>query len=808
MWLENAIADLRIAARSLRKNPVYTIAAALTLALGIGANTAIFSVINSVFLRPLPYLHPERLVWTTEYYPKFKRTQMFTPEYAAWKGQNTAFESLQAYGISIGMNLAGDRQTAKRVQVGHVTPGFFQMLGVQPQAGRLFRPEENQASRKFVALISDALWRNYFQDDRRVLEKTIVLDGAAFSIIGVLPPGFQDLAATDTSVWLPDAVNSGNSLPGRSMNLLSGVIGRLKRGVTVDQARANLVLIARRMDNQYPIPWSTYHTAARVRVLPLQQQLTSGSKKPIYVLAGAVSLILLIACANVANIFLSRALARRREIAIRASLGAPRSRVVRLFLTESLLLAICGGSAGLIFMYGGVSALAFLLPTTVPARIPIDTTVLCFAFFCSVATGIAFGLLPALAVARLDLNTNLKEGSVDLQPHRNGFRFRSSLAVTQLALSLILLVGAGLLLRSLFALLNVNPGFNPHNVLLAEISLAPHELYGPERQVQFFSRLLEVAARIPGTEQVAVTDESPLATFQSLASGLAAEGEPPSDATVVPTSISAGYFKALETPLLAGRFFNDGDREGSRRVVIINQALARILFPNRNPLGRRIRFGDAKDPWVTVVGVVADIRHRSLDDKTWAELFQPYQQAPAGWMSLVVKTSFESSHVIPAIRRTVAAIDRNQALFNVESLDQRLSDSVAERRRRAFLLALFAVVALSIAAAGMYGVVAYSVTRRTHEIGIRIALGAQKHDVLALVLAEVFKLSLAGIAVGIAGALALTRFISSFLYRVTATDSTTFVLVSLLLAFTACAAAWIPARRAAKVDPQNALRQE
>jgi predicted permease len=505
---------------------------------------------------------------------------------------------------------------------------------------------------------------------------------------------------------------------------------------------------------------------------------------------------------------LSRAAARSREIAIRAALGASRARVMRLLLMESLVLGAAGGLAGMVLMYWAISGLGFLIPAVIPRQIPIDWRVLGFAALCSVATSIVFGLAPALTASRLDLIASLKAGGVPPAHGWGRLRLRGALAVAQLALSLVLLVGAGLLIRSFLSLVSVNPGFNPRNVLLAQISLAPVEAYGPARQAEFFHRALDAIHNVPGVEYAAVTDESPLATFQSLASGLSAEGQPETDATVVPTSVSADYFKALGIALIEGRLFNPGDRDAARRVAIINRTLARILFPNADPVGRRIRFGDVRDPWVAVVGVVADIRHRSLDDKMWPELFQPYEQAPSAWMSLVIKTSADPSGLIPAIRTTVAAIDRGQPLFDIDSLEQRLSNSVAQRRQRTLLLASFASIALVIAVIGVYSVMVYSVTRRTHEIGVRIALGAQRRDVLTMVVAEGLRMASMGVAIGIAGALGLTRAVSSFLYGVTATDGATFVSVCVLLISAACLAAYIPARRATKVDPMIALRHE
>ena len=808
LWLEATLADLRFALRTLRQSPVFAVAAAGTLALGIGANTAIFSVANAVFLRPLPYEHPERLVWATEYFPRFKGPRAFTPEYAAWRRQNTCFERLEAYGIGIGVNLTAGNLPAQRIQAGHVTPGYFQMLGVQPRSGRAFRPEEDRPGASGTAVVSDAVWRNYLHTDPRILGTPITLNGRSFTVIGVMPAGFVDPAGAGTGVWLPDAVDAKSSLPGRSMRFLGGVIGRLKPGVTPGEARANLEVIARRMDNQYPAPWSRYHAAASVRVLPLQEQLTNNSTIAIRVLMGAAGFILLIVCANVANMFLSRVPAREREIAIRAAMGASRSRVVRLLLMESLLVGACGGLAGLAVMYGGIPVLGFLVPEAIRQPVPIDARVVGFAAFCALGASLLFGLSPALAASRLDLNASLKEGGAHPRRYRGGARLRGVLAVAQIALSLVLLVGAGLLLRSFMLLARVDPGFNPRGVLLAEVSLAPQELYGPARQAGYFRRALEAIRRIPGVEYAAATDESPLATFQSLASGLAAEGEPPSDAGVCPTSASEDYFQALEIPLLAGRFFDGSDREGTERVAIINRALARTLFQDRDPVGRRIRFGGADDPWVRVIGVVGDIRHRGLDEKIWPELFQPYQQAPSPWMSLVVKASTDPEALIPAIRKAVAAIDRHQPLFDIQPLARRLADSVADRRQRAFLLGSLALVALTIAVVGVYGVVAYSVTRRMHEIGVRMALGAQRGDVLGMVVAEGLRIALAGVVLGLAGAMGLTRVVASFLYGVTPTDALTFVSVCAVLILAACLASYVPARRATRVDPMAALRHE
>ena len=447
-FLDTLGQDLRYAARMLRKSPGFAIAAAGLLALGIGANTAIFSVANAVFLRPLPYQNPERLVWATEYYPKFNNSMVLTPEYAAWRRDDAAFERLTALGFATGVNLTGMNQPAERVQVAHVTPDFFTMLGVQPQIGRGFAPDEDQPGRTGVAILSDALWRNYFHGDPHILGKSVVLDGAPHTAVGVMPRGFLHPNAAGTGVWLPDAVPATASVPGMSMGMVS-VIGRLKPGITPDQARANLDVIARRMDSQYPRPWSGYHAAARARVVPLQEQLTSGSRTAICVLMGAVAFILLIVCANVANLFLARSVAREREISIRAAIGASRFRLVRLLLVEGLVLGTIGGLLGMFLLYLGIPALGFLMPAAISRQIPIDSTVLGFAVLCSATTSLLFGLIPALAASRLDLNTALKEGGTHTIEHGARSRLRGSLVVVQLALSLVLLIGAGLLMKTL-----------------------------------------------------------------------------------------------------------------------------------------------------------------------------------------------------------------------------------------------------------------------------------------------------------------------------------------------------------------------
>lgn len=804
--MENVMQDLRFAWRALRKNRGFALAVIGTLALGIGAATAMFSVVNAVFLRPLPYREPKNLVWATEFYPKFNRSLMLAPEYLAWKSQNSSFERLEAFGVSIGVNFAGGRHPAQRIQAGHVTPGFFSMLGVQPRLGRSFLAEESRPGHDRVTILSDGVWRDYFGADLHIIGKEVLVNGVPHTVIGVMPGGFLSPDGADTGVWLPDAVKPEDSVPRRAAHLVS-TIGRLKPGVRVEQTRADLGVIARRMDKRYPTPWSGYHARATARIVPLRGQFTADFRIAPSVLMGAAGIVLLIVCANIANLSLARAVTREKEIAIRAAIGGSRLRLVRLLTTESLVLAAAGGAAGVALSVLVTSRLGFLIPKALPKYIPADWRVLAFAVLCALATTLIFGLLPALSTSRPNLNVRLKEGE-HLASSPRQFNIRSTLAVCQLALSLVLLIAAGLLIRSFLLLMNANPGFDSKHVLLADVSLAPLEMYTPARQADFFDRLLDFARKLPSVQYAAISSSTPLVPFNEIGSGLRGEGEPESDATVCFTSVSGDYFKALRIQLREGRFFDLRDRDSAPRVAILNRTLARVLFGDRDPVGKRVKIGNTPSDWVTVVGVVADIRHRALDDKVWPELFQPYTQAPSPWMSVVVRSFANPSNIAPSLIAAVQSIDRTQPAFDVESMEQRVSGSTAQRRFRAWLFGAFAFVALAIAVVGLYGVMAYAVARRTHEIGVRLAIGAKRRDILRMVAGQALRLALAGIGIGLAAAYALTHTLSTFLYGVTPTDGVTFAVVSAILAVTALFASAIPAHRATKVDPMAALRHE
>jgi putative ABC transport system permease protein len=551
------------------------------------------------------------------------------------------------------------------------------------------------------------------------------------------------------------------------------------------------------MDSQYPTPWSKYHAAATVRVASLQKQLTAGSTTAATVLMGAVGFLLLIACANVANLFLARAVTRRKEIAMRIAIGASRRDIVRMLLAESLLLGALGGALGVALLFWSRGAVQFLLPKGLAQTIPIDWRVLAFMAACSLAAGLLFGLAPALAASRVDVNSGLKETAI-----RSGGRLPAVLSAAQIALSLVLLAGAGLMIRSFFILASTNPGFDAHNVLTASVMLRPEEIYSPERQVEYFSRTLAGIEKLPGVRYAAVTSSSPMEQFNAVGSGLRADDGTETSDTVAEASVSANYFQTLGIPLVAGRFFDARDVPGSTPVIIINRTLARLLFQDRNPIGHRI------DKKTTVVGVVADVRPRSLDDKVWPETFLPFAQSPSPWITLLVRGTADPSALASPIRAVARSVDASQPLFDVQLLEHRVAETLAERRERATVLGAFAALALLIAAVGIYGVMSYAVARRTHEIGLRVALGAERGDVLRMVVGAGLRMAAFGMAIGLAGALFVTRVLKTFLYGVGPADRTTFAAVCAILGAAAFLASYLPARRAAAVDPMAALRLE
>jgi putative ABC transport system permease protein len=807
MWGWNSVEtlwqDLRYGLRMLARNPGFTAVGVLTLALGIGANTAIFTVINAVLLQPLPYPDPGRVVWVTEFMPPSGRAVVLTPEYAAWGKVEKIFDQLGAYDITRGINLTGGAQP-ERIMAGHVTPSFFRVLEANPALGRTFLPEEGLPGHDRVAVVSHNLWQGYFNGDPNVLGKSLVLDGASYNVIGVMPRQFLHPGSSGEGVWLPFAVPPEAERPGRSMGFVS-VIGRLKPGVGLEKAQSALEVVTRRMDNQYPPPWSRRHASAHVSLIPLHDWLTRDVRPALYVMLGAVGLVLLIACANVANLLLARAVSREKEIAVRAAIGAGRARLIRQMLTESTLLAVGGGGLGLLLVPLLTTILQAYVPGSLAAHAHVDFRVLASTLACCVLAGILFGLAPAFAASKLRLTESLKENTSHFGESKTHRRLRSGMVVVQLGLSVVLLVGAGLLLRSFLLLLQVNSGIDPHNVLTAEVWLPPGNIYDTSHQREFYRRVLERVRTIPGVEFAGATTEMPFTMFNALGNGLMAEGQPESNVPYCPGIVTANYFRAMGIRLLSGRFFDEHDAAGALPVVILDQSLAHALFPGQDAVGRRIMDDGT---WRTVVGVVADTHHLGLSERVMPELFTSYLQEPSGFMDIVVRTSSEPLTYVPALRNAVLAVDKNQPLADVKTMEQRLSESLSTRRERLLLLGTFAILAVLIAASGVYGVTAYSVTRRTHEIGVRLALGASRVDIMRMMMLQGLRFILLGIAVGLAGAFVLSRTLATFLYHTAPTDPLTFATTSFLLGMIGCLAIYVPARRATKVDPMVALRYE
>ncbi|HEX7315759.1 MAG TPA: ABC transporter permease [Pyrinomonadaceae bacterium] len=796
--------DLRFGARMLRKRPGFTAVALLTLALGIGANTAIFSVVNAVLLRPLPYRNAERLVWVSgNVRGGTNRASVSPPDYVDYRAQNTVFEEFAAStSVPFPVNLTGAGEP-ERLTGSRVTANYFRAFGVEPALGRAFGADEERAGPAPVAVLSDGLWRRRFGGDPSVVGKTLTLDGKAVAVVGIAPPEFQYPAGAE--LWLPLDFDDPE-MKIRAAHFLRP-IGLLKPGVTIEQAKAETDLIARRLEEQYPESnerWS-------LNLVPLHEQVVGGVRTSLWVLLGAVGFVLLIACANVSNLMLARAAARRRELALRTALGASRWRVVRQQLTENLLLALVGGALGLLVAAWGVDLLAALGAGDIPRsrEIGVDGRVLAFTAALSVLTGLAFGLLPALRASRTDLNEVLKDAGRGTSGPGRG-RVRGALVVSEIALSLVLLAGAGLLVKSLVSLLNVNPGFDPANVLTLRINLARARYTKPEQAAAFFGDLQRRVAGLPGVEAAGMISELPL-SGQPNDMYFYVAGRPPRTADQKVTAdyrrVNQDYFRAMRIPVLRGRDFTEQEATGSAQVVVINETLARNFFPNEDPLGRRLVIDFGKQEEFEVVGVVGDVLHRSLDGGVYQMMYTPTLRI--GGSNLVVRTSSADPLALAAaVRGEVAAVDRDQPVSTVRTMEEVVSGSVAQQRFRTLLLAVFAGVALLLAGVGIYGVIAYSVTQRTHEIGIRMALGAGAADILKMVVRQGMALALAGVAVGLLAAFALTRLLSSLLFGVTATDAVTLAAVSLLIVAVALLACFIPARRATKVSPTVALRYE
>lgn len=800
--------DIRYSFRLLARKPAFTVVALLALAIGIGANSVIFSVVNSVLLRPLPYKEPDRLVmvWEEAASLGFPENTPAPANYIDWRDQSQVFESLAATASErYNLTAAGEPEKLEGLRA---TASLFPMLGVEPIMGRWIDAEEDREGANRVVMLSYGLWQRRFGGDAGVLGKNITLDDQSYTVIGVMPSYFN-FPARGIDLWVPAAFNQEEATS-RDSHYLE-VYGRLKAGVTIEQARSEMSAIAARLSEQYP---NTNQGLGAV-VNPLFEQIVGDVRPALLILFGAVGFVLAVACANVANLLLARAAARRKEISIRAALGAGRARLVRQFLTESVLLAVLGGIAGLALSFVSLRLLIPFIPEEINQAkdISLDFNVVLFTFGVSALTGIIFGLVPAIQASRPDLNESLKDGARDSSSATQG-RLRNLLVVSEVALALVLLVGAGLLINSFARLSQIDPGFRTENLLTMNVSLPGTRYSDRDRRAAFYDQILERIKSLPGVESAGIVTNLPL-TFRGNSNFFIIEGRPELPVDRMPLAvtrvINPDYFRTMGIPLVGGRGIEAQDTRDSLPVVVITEATARVHWPGEDPIGKRMKMGlyDTPTPWLTVVGIVKDVYQFDLTTEPWPQVYLPYTQhtsfAPR---DLVIKTTHDPLQMTAAVRNSIWEVDRDQPVSNVSTMGDIVSESLARQRFNTSLLAVFAFVAVLLAAVGIYGVMSYLVTERTREIGIRTALGADRADILKMVVGQGFKLVGAGIVLGLAGALALSRVMTSLLYGVSATDPATFVIITVVIAFVALIANYIPAYRASRIDPMKALRHE
>jgi putative ABC transport system permease protein len=804
--------DLSHSIRSLLRHPAFAAVAVITLTLAIGVNTTIFSVVNAVLLKALPFRNPEQLVSVhsapagSDGLPGIAAYQ-----YLGWKDRATNFDDLAAF-TDNNFNLTGLGEP-ERISCAQVTASLFSTLGVQPMRGRFFVAQEDRPGASNVAVVSEAFWQRRFGRDESILERTLTLDNKPYTIVGVVPNNFR--FPGEFEVWLPLALDPVKEFQGDWFQLVE-VVGRLKPGATLAGAQSELAFVSRQVSQQQgkePLP------LAPAEVAPLQQQLVAGVRVTVLVLWGAVGLVMLLACVNVASLMISRTLARQREMAVRAAVGARRWQLIRQLLTESVLIGITGGALGLLVAVWGTRAVAGLVPAGFATsvydlnNIRLDWRVFTFTLALSVLTGIVFGLAPALTASRPDLIGALRNSRAQGLMSFGLRSFRGWLVVSELALAVVLLLAAGLLVRSFNKLVNVDLGFDRTNVLTARISL-PRSSYAKAPQVQaFYDDLLQRVKALPGVESAGTISHTPLRGF-SMVAFMQVEDYPPLDKKKDPPvgigAVSNEYFKTMKIPLLSGRYYDARDAADGQKVAIVNQAFAKHFLASSDPLGKRVGFGCEESEGLcrTIVGVVGNIRQESITDEVAPEIYLPFAQLRVNGMTLLVRTTSDPLALARSVRNEVLAIDKNQPVYEVKTLAQHVNDAVAVSRSLMVLFAAFALLALVLGAVGIYGIVSYSVTQRTHEIGIRMALGARAANVLTLIMKNGLALVLAGIVIGVGSAVGLTRFLATLLFGIEPTDSVTFIVVSAVFFVIAMFAALIPALRATRVDPVIALRSE
>jgi putative ABC transport system permease protein len=812
-WIHDFVQDLRYGTRTLRKSPGFASIAVVTLALGIGANTAIFSIVNAVLLQTFPYPDPNQLVlfFDVPLDQPDALSSISYRDFTLYREQNRVFSEMAGNSFH-DLTLTGAGEPTI-VNTADVTPQIFPLLGAKPLAGRTLLPEDGDQGAEPVAVVSESLWHSYFGSDPGLIGQSITLDMRPFTVVGILPASFRyPDGAPRQDVWISVAQDPlfGPRLSQPGSRVLAG-IGRLKPGVSLAQAQAEMNTLGTRLAKEFPAEDS----GLTIRIEPYRQFVLGEVKSPLLILFGAVGLVLLIACANIANLLLSRATSRGREIAVRISLGAGRARIVRQLLTESALLGLLGGVAGVLLAAWGVWSLQSFLPSNVTLinSIHVGGAVLVFALLLSLAAALAFGLAPALLATPCNLQAKINEGGERTGQH-GAQHVRNSLAIAEISLAMVLLVAGGLLIRSFSLVTSVNPGFDPKNVIEAEVSLPQFQYATPQQWRAFSTELLARLHAQPGFGDSALAAPLPMDRQGEASFTFSIVGDPPLPPGQSPTAdfatVSPDYFRMMRIPLRRGRFFSDQDSPSSPKVAIISETLVRRYFPNQDPLGKQMRFGFPPNSDVSreIVGIVGDVRDAALSRKPGPMMYVPFAQAPLYGGEVVVRSSLSAASVAAGIRQAVRSMDKNLPVTDVESLNDVLGQSISQERFRTFLLGSFSTIALVLAAVGIFGVISYSASQRTHEIGIRIALGAERRDVLQLILGQGTKLALFGLGIGLVAAFLLTRLMSSLLYNVSATDPVTFTSVTILLLSVALTACYIPARRAMRVDPMIALRHQ